>query len=79
LFFVVFGTTVEASAWAASFALDVVVTTGAAMLAALPIILGIQLLLPSGACDVASSPTTAIRLLMEEPGWRSASVRSARD
>ena len=63
----VFGVLVGARAWAISLATNVPSTTGTVMLSALPIILGIQLLLAFVSYDVASSPTSAIHPLLGEP------------
>jgi hypothetical protein len=50
-----------------SFETDIVATTGTVMLAALPIILGIQFLLSFISYDMASSPGHAIHPLLDEP------------
>ena len=60
LLLVGFGTCFGAHAWLLSSETGVVASTGTVMLAALPIILGVQLLLSFLAYDIASTPNRAI-------------------
>lgn len=62
-----FGFLVGVRAWALSISSGVPSTTGTVMLSALPVFLGIQLLLAFISYDVASSPTSAIHPLLREP------------
>ncbi len=64
--FVLFGTTFGAYHWTESIRTGVTATTGTVMLAALPIILGVQLLLSFLACDIASTPNMAIHRFLQE-------------
>ena len=60
LVFLAFGVAFGVSAWFDSRTTGVVASAGTVMLAALPIILGIQLILSFLAHDVAMTPTRAI-------------------
>ena len=62
-----FGTVFGAWEWALSAARGVTARTGTVMLAALPVILGIQLLLSFFAFDVAAAPDHAIHPLLGRP------------
>lgn len=64
--FVVFGTAFGAYHWAESIKTGVTATTGTVMLAALPIILGVQLLLSFLAFDISSTPNMAIHRLLQD-------------
>jgi dolichol-phosphate mannosyltransferase len=66
MFFVVFGTSFGAYHWAESIRTGVTATTGTVMLAALPIMLGVQLLLSFLAFDVSSTPNMAIHRFLQE-------------
>ena len=64
-----FGTTVGVAGWIESLASGVPATTGTVMLAALPIVLGFQLLLSFMAFDIAAAATRAISpMLPANPG-----------
>lgn len=72
--FVLFGTVFGAFHWAQSIRTGVTATTGTVMLAALPVILGVQLLLSFLAYDIASTPNMAIHRLLQgvrKPGGAS--------
>lgn len=60
----VFGTTFGAEAWIAGARSGEVASTGTVMLAALPVILGMQLLLSFLAFDIAAAPNRAIHALL---------------
>ncbi len=64
--FVLFGTMFGAYHWAESIRTGVTATTGTVMLAALPIILGVQLLLSFLAFDIGSTPNMAIHQFLQE-------------
>jgi dolichol-phosphate mannosyltransferase len=66
IIFVLFGTTFGAFHWAESIRTGVTATTGTVMLAALPIMLGVQLLLSFLAFDVGSTPNMAIHRFLQE-------------
>lgn len=66
ILFVVFGTGFGAFHWAESIRTNVTASTGTVMLAALPIILGVQLLLSFLAFDVGSTPNMAIHRFLQE-------------
>ena len=66
--FVFFGTMFGAYHWVESIRMHVTATTGTVMLAALPIILGVQLLLSFLAFDIGSTPNMAIHRLLQEVG-----------
>jgi dolichol-phosphate mannosyltransferase len=70
--FLLFGAIFGTVAWISSSQTGVPSTTGTVMLSALPIILGIQLLLSFISYDVASTPSRAIHPLLDDPGpeWR---------
>jgi len=63
--FVLFGTAFGAYHWVESIRTSITATTGTVMLAALPIILGVQLLLSFLAFDIGSTPSTAIHNLLQ--------------
>jgi dolichol-phosphate mannosyltransferase len=65
-----FGTTFGLQAWIVSSKTGVPATTGTVMLAALPVILGIQFLLSFVAFDVAATPQHPIHPLLTAPGRR---------
>jgi dolichol-phosphate mannosyltransferase len=67
LIFLVFGVVFGVVAWWDNAGSGIPTPTGTVMLAALPIILGIQFLLSFFAFDVGSSPTTAITPLLTRP------------
>ena len=64
--FVLFGSIFGAYHWAESIRTNVTATTGTVMLAALPIILGVQLLLSFLAFDIGSTPNIAIHRFLQE-------------
>jgi dolichol-phosphate mannosyltransferase len=64
LCFLLFGVVFGAQAWATSIATGLPATTGTVMLAALPVILGVQLLLSFLAFDIAAMPNRAISPLL---------------
>ena len=73
VFFLLFGTAFGLWGWAESHATGQTATTGTVMLAALPIILGVQLLLSFLAFDIAAVPSNAITgSLPLPPRWRTA-------
>jgi len=61
-----FGTAFGAYHWVESIRTGVTATTGTVMLAALPIILGVQLLLSFLAVDIGSTPNMAIHRFLQE-------------
>lgn len=63
---VLFGTVFGAYRWTESIRTGVTATTGTVMLAALPIILGVQLLLSFLAFDIGSTPNTAIHRFLQQ-------------
>lgn len=65
IIFILFGTVFGAYHWAESIRTGVVATTGTVMLAALPIILGVQLLLSFLAFDISSTPNIAIHRFLQ--------------
>ncbi len=76
LAFVLFGVVFGLHGWALSAATGMPATTGTVMLAALPIILGVQLLLSFLAFDIAATPGWAIAsLLPHRPGAPEALAR----
>jgi dolichol-phosphate mannosyltransferase len=64
--FVLFGTAFGAWHWAESIRTHITASTGTVMLAALPIILGLQLLLSFLAFDIGSTPNSAIHRLLQD-------------
>lgn len=62
-----FGTIFGAREWIASMSSGVIASTGTVMLAALPVILGVQLLLSFLSFDVAATPTRAVHPLLGLP------------
>jgi dolichol-phosphate mannosyltransferase len=62
--FLIFGVTFGAHGWAVSAATGTPATTGTVMLAALPVILGVQLLLSFLSFDIAAMPTRAISTVL---------------
>jgi hypothetical protein len=68
LCFICFGTAFGAYHWAESVRTGTTATTGTVMLAALPIILGVQLLLSFLAADIGSTPNRAIHRFLQEVG-----------
>lgn len=64
--FVLFGTIFGAYRWAESIRTGVTASTGTVMLAALPVILGLQLLLSFLAFDISSTPNMAIHRLLQD-------------
>ena len=66
IIFVLFGTFHGCSAWYESILHNSPATSGSVMLAALPIIVGLQLLLSFLHSDIESQPTTAITKLLED-------------
>ena len=66
--FVLFGTIFGAYHWLESIRMQVTASTGTVMLAALPIILGVQLLLSYLAYDIGSTPNMAIHRFLQEVG-----------
>lgn len=64
--FVLFGTAFGAYHWAESIRTGITATTGTVMLAALPIILGVQLLLSFLAVDINSTPNMAIHRFLQQ-------------
>ena len=78
---VLFGIVFGLWGWTASIATGQPATTGTVMLAALPVILGVQLLLSFLAFDIAAMPDRAITSLLPPKGMQAESparVRSAR-
>jgi glycosyltransferase involved in cell wall biosynthesis len=73
LLFLLFGILFGLNAWAISSATGVAATTGTVMLAALPVILGVQFLLSFLAFDIAAVPTVAIASLLPERRQRDVS------
>jgi glycosyltransferase involved in cell wall biosynthesis len=69
--FLLFGTVFGAQAWARSSATGITASTGTTMLAALPVILGIQFLLSFIAFDFAAVPRRAIHHLLPASPLRS--------
>jgi dolichol-phosphate mannosyltransferase len=66
LCFLIFGIVFGAYQWALSIRSGVTATTGTVMLAALPVILGVQLLLSFLAFDIGSTPDMAIHRLLQD-------------
>ena len=64
--FVLFGTAFGAYHWAESIRTGITATTGTVMLAALPTILGVQLLLSFLAVDISFTPNMAIHRFLQE-------------
>jgi hypothetical protein len=64
--FVLFGTAFGAYHWAESIRTGITATTGTVMLAALPTILGVQLLLSFMAVDISFTPNMAIHRFLQE-------------
>lgn len=64
--FVLFGTIFGTRHWLESIRTGITATTGTVMLAALPIILGVQLLLSFLAFDISSTPNMAIHRLLQD-------------
>ena len=64
--FILFGTAFGLYRWAESIRTGVTASTGTVMLAALPIILGVQLLLSFLAFDISSTPNMAIHKFLQD-------------
>ncbi len=64
LFFLLFGVAFGLHGWAVSMATGQPATTGTVMLAALPVILGVQLLLSFLAFDIGATPRQAVAPLL---------------
>ena len=73
-----FGTIFGAQAWVASASSGVAASTGTVMLAALPVILGVQLLLSFMAYDMAAAPDRAITPTLPDGRRNAAAARAGR-
>jgi len=78
LILVAVGTVFGAVSWAHSFASGAATSAGTVMLAALPIMLGLQLLLAFLAYDIARVPRRRISRRSRNPEWRSSDHRLPR-